>query len=131
VEAAKQGHDVVMSPNSFFYLDYYQGTPANEPLAIGGNLPLAKCYSFEPDLPELTPEEARHVIGVQANVWTEYIGDLKYAEYMTYPRALALAEVAWTPKGRKDYDGFKARVKARLPYLDALKVNYAKTFLNQ
>lgn len=131
VEAARQGHDVVMSPNSFFYLDYYQGAPASEPLAIGGNLPLAKCYSFEPDLPELTTEEARHVIGVQANVWTEYIGDLKYAEYMTYPRALALAEVAWTPKGKKDYDGFKARVKARMPYMDALKVNYSKTFLGQ
>jgi len=131
VEAAKQGHDVVMSPNSFFYLDYYQGPPASEPLAIGGNLPLSKCYAFEPDLPELTAAEARHVIGVQANVWTEYIGDLKYAEYMTYPRALALAEVAWTPKGKKDYDAFKARVKARLPYLDALKVNYARTFLTQ
>ena len=131
IEAAKQGHDVIMSPNSFFYLDYYQGPPASEPLAIGGNLPLAKCYSFEPDLPELTAEEAKHVMGVQANVWTEYIGDLKYAEYMTYPRALALAEVGWTPKGKKDYDRFKARVKARIPYLDAMQVNYSKTFLTQ
>ncbi len=131
VEAAKQGHDVVMSPNSYFYLDYYQGTPAQEPLAIGGNLPLSKCYEFEPDLPELTEAETKHVIGVQANVWTEYIKDLKYAEYMTYPRALALAEVAWSPKRAKDYNSFKQRVVAHLPVLDALGVNYAKTFLKQ
>jgi hexosaminidase len=129
VEAAQQNHDVVMSPNSFFYLDYYQDDPKTEPLAIGGNLPLSKCYSFEPDLPELTAEQAKHVIGIQANMWTEYVGDLPYAEYMTYPRALALAEVAWSPKGTKDYEAFKNRVKAQQPLLDDLKVNYSKAFL--
>lgn len=131
VEAAKQKHDVVMSPNSFFYLDYYQADPKTEPLAIGGNLPLSKCYSFEPDLPELTPEEAKHVVGIQANVWTEYISNIEYAEYMTYPRALALSEVAWSPKAPKDYPAFKKRLEAHLPHMDALKINYSKVFLKQ
>ena len=131
VEAAKQQHDVVMSPNSFFYLDYYQGDAKTEPLAIGGDLPLSKSYSFEPDLPELTEEETRHVVGIQANVWTEYISNIKYAEYMTYPRALALAEIAWSPKAPKDYPGFKKRLTAHLPHMDARKINYAKVFLKQ
>lgn len=131
VEAAQQNHDVVMSPNSFFYLDYYQADPKTEPIAIGGNLLLSKCYSFEPNLPELTEEQAKHVIGIQANMWTEYVADLPYAEYMTYPRALALAEVAWSPKAAKDYEWFKNRVKAQMPLLDSRKVNYCKAFLNQ
>lgn len=131
VEAAKQQHDVVMSPNSFFYLDYYQGDAKTEPLAIGGDLPLSKSYSFEPDLPELTEEETKHVVGIQANVWTEYISNIKYAEYMTYPRALALAEIAWSPKAPKDYPGFKKRLIAHLPHMDARKINYAKVFLKQ
>ena len=131
VEAAKQKHDVVMSPNSFFYLDYYQGDAKTEPLAIGGDLPLSKSYSFEPDLPELTEEETKHVVGIQANVWTEYISNIKYAEYMTYPRALALAEIAWSPKAPKDYPGFKKRLTAHLPHMDARKINYAKVFLKQ
>ncbi len=131
VEAAKQNHDVVMSPNSFFYLDYYQGDSKTEPLAIGGNLPLSKCYSFEPYLPELTEQEAKHVMGVQANIWTEYIGDIKYVEYMTFPRALALAEVAWAPRKEKNYEEFKNRVTGHSAILDALKVNYSKTYLKQ
>ncbi|MEY3159978.1 MAG: hypothetical protein RLZZ49_1458 [Bacteroidota bacterium] len=131
VEAAKQKHDVVMSPNSFFYLDYYQGDSKTEPLAIGGNLPLSKSYSFEPDLPELTEEETKHVVGIQANVWTEYISNIKYAEYMTYPRALALSEIAWSPKASKDYSAFKRKLTAHLPHMDARKINYAKVFLTQ
>jgi hexosaminidase len=131
VEAAKQGHDVVMSPNSFLYFDYYQDDPKTEPIAIGGNLTLAKTYSFEPYLPELNAAEAKHVIGIQGNVWTEYIKDLPYAEYMTYPRALALAEIAWSPMASKNYADFKKRVTGHLPVLDALKVNYAKSFLKQ
>ncbi|MCZ2479089.1 beta-N-acetylhexosaminidase [Aquirufa nivalisilvae] len=124
IEAAKQNHDVVMSPNSFFYLDYYQADPKTQPLAIGGNLTLAKSYSFEPDLPELTVEEAKHIVGIQANVWTEYISTPAYAEYMTFPRALALSEISWSPKQPKDYDDFLRRVKGILPGMDALKINY-------
>jgi hexosaminidase len=126
IEAAKQRHDVVMSPNSYFYLDYYQADPKTQPLAIGGLLPLAKSYSFEPDLPELTAEEAKHIVGVQANVWTEYISTPAYAEYMTYPRGLALAEVNWSSKQNRNYDDFLKRLKAHLPAMDALKINYCK-----
>lgn len=131
IEAAKQNHDVVMSPNSYFYIDYYQANSKTEPLAIGGFLPLSKCYSFEPDLPELTAEEAKHVVGIQANLWTEYISTIKYAEYMTYPRALALAEVSWSPKGSKNYENFKTRLKGHMPSMDAMKINYSKAFLTQ
>ena len=131
VEAAKQNHDVVMSPNSYFYLDYYQADAKTEPLAIGGNLPLSKCYSFEPNLPELTAEEAKHVVGIQANVWTEYISNITYAEYMTYPRALALSEVSWSAKEAKNYADFKKRLTGHLPAMDALKINYSKAFLTQ
>lgn len=131
IEAAKQQHDVVMSPNADFYLDYYQDDPKKEPLAIGGYLTLEKCYSFNPDFAELTEKEAKHIIGVQANLWTEYVNNFPYAEYMTFPRALALSEVAWTSKKEKNYPEFKTRVKAHLPVLDQLKVNYAKSFLTQ
>ena len=130
-QAAKQGHDVVMSPNSYLYFDYYQADSTKEPLAYKGNLTLAKTYSFEPYLPELNAAEAKHVIGIQGNVWTEYIKDLPYAEYMTYPRALALAEIAWSPMASKNYGDFKKRVTGHLPVLDVLKVNYAKAFLKQ
>jgi len=131
IEAAKQNHDVVMSPNSYFYIDYYQAEAKTEPIAIGGFLPLSKCYSFEPDLPELTAEEAKHVVGIQANLWTEYVSNLPYAEYMTYPRALALSEVSWSPKGSKNYEDFKKRLKGHMPSMDALKINYSKAFLTQ
>lgn len=131
MEAAKQKHDVVMSPNSHFYLDYYQGEPKGEPLAIGGFLPLSKCYSFEPELPELTATEAAYIKGVQANVWTEYISTFSHVEYMTYPRALALAEVGWSPKGNKDFPAFVEKIKMLQPLLDKKGINYAKTFLRQ
>jgi len=131
VEAAKQNHDVVMSPNSYFYLDYYQADPKTEPIAIGGNLPLSMCYSFEPNLPELTAEEAKHVVGIQANVWTEYINNITYAEYMTYPRALALSEISWSTKESKNYTDFKKRLTGHLPSMDALKINYSKAYLSQ
>ncbi len=131
VEAAKQNHDVVMSPNSYFYLDYYQADPKTEPIAIGGNLTLSKCYSFEPNLPELTAEEAKHVVGIQANVWSEYISNIAYAEYMTYPRALALSEVSWSTKESKNYTDFKKRLTGHLPSMDAMKINYSKAFLSQ
>ncbi len=139
IEAAKQNHDVVMSPNSYFYIDYYQSEAKTEPIAIGGFLPLSKCYSFEPDLPELTAEEAKHVVGIQANLWTEYISNLPYAEYMTYPRALALSEVSWSPKGSKNYEDFKKRLKGHMPSMDALleqqlvlvRISAAKRFRDQ
>jgi hexosaminidase len=82
-------------------------------------------------LPELTAEEAKHVVGIQANVWTEYISNIGYAEYMTYPRALALSEVAWSAKESKNYADFKKRLTGHLPSMDAMKINYSKAFLTQ
>ncbi len=126
IEAAKQRHDVIMSPNSYYYLDYYQAESKTQPLAIGGFLPLEKSYSFEPELDELSEEEAKHVIGVQANVWTEYISSGAYAEYMTFPRALALSEVGWTVKEKKNYEDFKKRLNEHRKHLDAMGINYCK-----
>ncbi len=126
IEAAKQRHDVIMSPNSYYYLDYYQAESKTQPLAIGGFLPLEKSYSFEPELDELSDEEAQHIIGVQANVWTEYISSGVYAEYMTFPRALALSEVGWSVKEKKNYEDFKNRLNVHRKHLDAMGINYCK-----
>jgi len=125
IEAARQGHDVIMTPTSHMYFDYYQGEDQSaEPLAIGGYLPLEKVYSFEPIPSDLTESEGRHVLGAQGNVWTEYIKTPEHAEYMAYPRALALAEVAWSPKSSRDWTGFLRRLPSQLARLDALGVNY-------
>jgi hexosaminidase len=124
IEAARQGHDVIMTPTSHAYFDYYQDDPAYEPLAIGGLTPLEKVYAFEPIPAELTLEEAPHVLGAQGNLWTEYIKTTDYVEYMALPRMLALAEVVWSPKELRDWAGFAARLPAQLRRLDALDVSY-------
>ncbi len=125
IDAARQGHDVVMTPTSHMYFDYYQSEDqAAEPLAIGGFLPLDKVYSFEPVPPDLTEQEARHVLGAQGNLWTEYITTPAQAEYMAFPRALALAEVTWSPKSSRDWEGFMDRLPAQLDRLEALGVNF-------
>ncbi len=125
VEAAKQRHDVIMTPTDFCYLDYYQSQDPGEPLAIGGYLPLDKVYGYEPIPAELTAEEAKHILGVQGNVWTEYIPDLKKLEYMAFPRACALAEIGWSPKESKNYDDFVSRLAPHLKRLKAMGVNAA------
>jgi hexosaminidase len=124
IEAARQRHDVVMTPTTHMYLDYYQFDPDTEPLAIGGFLNLEKVYSFEPVPAELNEEEARHILGVQANVWTEYIKTPEHLEYMVYPRACALAEVAWTTAGQRNWDDFKLRMMLHYDRLRALGVNF-------
>ena len=124
IAAARQGHDVVMSPGDYAYLDHYQGDPATEPLAICCYLPLDTVYAFEPVPPQLAPAEAAHILGAQGNLWTEYIATPSYAEYMLFPRLLALAEVAWSPKGARSWDGFLSRLPAQLARLDALGVEY-------
>ncbi|MGH7466686.1 MAG: beta-N-acetylhexosaminidase [Longimicrobiales bacterium] len=124
VAAAREGHDVIMSPNSHLYFDHYQGSPQSEPLAIGGNSPLEKVYSYEPQPPELTAAEARHILGAQANVWTEYIKTSDHVEYMVFPRLLALSEVVWSPKELRDWDSFRGRLPAQLRRLDRLGVRY-------
>jgi hexosaminidase len=124
IEAARQGHDVIMTPTSHMYFDYYQAPKEGEPLAIGGLLPLQKVYMFEPTPEVLTVEESEYVLGVQANLWTEYIKTGDYAEYMAYPRACALAEVAWTPKDKRDYADFYQRMKYHVKRLEAMDVNF-------
>lgn len=125
IAAARAGHDVVMAPGSHTYLDHYQALDhSREPLAIGGFLPLDTVYSYDPMPPELEPRFAKHVLGAQGQVWTEYIKGPKNVEYMAYPRMSALAEVLWTPLGRKDYANFLLRLEEQLRRLDALDVNY-------
>lgn len=127
VEAAKQKHNVVMSPNTFVYFDYYQSTDTeNDPEAIGGYLPLEKVYSFEPVPAELTPDEQKYIIGAQANLWTEYIPTFSQVEYMVLPRMDALAEVQWTDPSKKDYQSFLPRVARMTELYDRLGYNYAK-----
>jgi hexosaminidase len=124
IAAAQSGHDVIMTPGNEVYFDYYQGDPEFEPLAIGGYTPLDTVYQFDPVPPDLTPDQARHVLGTQANVWTEYIPTEAQAEYMVFPRLLALAEVAWSPKAARDWESFQARLPARLAALDRAGVQY-------
>jgi hexosaminidase len=126
IHAAKAGHDVVMSAQSHLYFDHYQREQTEqEPLAIGGFTSLEKVYSFEPIPAELSEDEARHVLGAQAQLWTEYIKTPEHAEYMLFPRVCALAEVVWTV-GEKEYRDFLERVKEMLGRLELLKINYGK-----
>jgi hexosaminidase len=124
IEAAKSKHDVIMTPTDYAYFDYGQGDPAYEPLNIGSYVPLEKVYSFEPVPKELTLEEAKYIIGGQANLWTEYIKTPSHAEYMAFPRMLALSEVLWSRPEDRNYDDFLRRLNANLPRLDAQNVNY-------
>jgi hexosaminidase len=124
IEAARHGHDVVMTPTSHVYFDYYQGDPDSEPLTIGGYTPLEKVYAFEPVPDELSTAEAEHVLGAQGNVWTEYMKTPDYVEYMVFPRLLALSEVVWTPRARRDWDDFTRRLPAHFRLLGSHDVNF-------
>lgn len=125
IEAAKQKHDVVMSPNSYMYLDYYQTkNKENEPLAIGGFLPVDKVYSYEPVPAELAADEARYILGVQTNLWTEYVATTKKVEYMLLPRLQAEAEVGWTPKELKNFDDFAKRLEADYQRLEKMGISF-------
>lgn len=127
LQAAKLGHDAIMTPSTHFYFDYCQSdTPENEPLGIGGYIPVEKCYSYEPFTPEMTDEEKGHILGVQANLWTEYIKTPEHLEYMLLPRAAALSEVQWCAPENKSYDRFLKSMKHYADIYDALGYNYAK-----
>ncbi len=125
IEAAKQGHDVVMTPNDHLYFDYYQSKNEDEPLGIGGFVPVEKVYSFNPVPEELSEEEAKHILGAQANLWTEYIKTTDHVEYMVLPRLTALSEVNWTPSAKKDWEGFLSRLEVMKERYEALDYNYA------
>ncbi len=124
IEAARQGHDVIMTPTSHCYFDYYQADPEQEPLAIGGLTPLDTVYGFEPIPEALSPDEARHVLGAQGNVGTEYMPTTDDVEYMAFPRMLALSEVVWSPRDARSWSDFVRRLPSHLRRLDALGVNY-------
>ncbi len=129
IDAAKQKHYVVMSPGKPCYFDHYQSKDkAKEPLAIGGFNPLDSVYAYNPTPKALTEEEAKFIMGAQANVWTEYITSFKQVEYMSMPRMAALSEVLWTPIDKKNYKDFIIRLKLHTPVLDKMGVNYAKHF---
>ena len=107
IAAAKLGHDVIMTPNSHFYFDYYQSLDTDaEPFGIGGYIPMEQVYSYDPAFPELTPEQQRHILGVQANLWTEYVLSDEHLEYMLLPRLAALSEVQWCLPETKDWNRF-------------------------
>ena len=124
IAAAKEKHDVIMTPNTYLYLDYYQGNPATEPLNIGGFLPLQTVYNYEPLPPSLTDNEQGYIKGVQANLWTEYLPTGQLVDYMLWPRALAVAEITWSPAAEKSYDKFLERLPAQLAHMDKTGVPF-------
>ncbi len=124
IEAAKSKHDVIMTPTDFMYFDYAQGNPLTEPLNIGGFVPLEKVYSYNPIPKELSAEQAKYILGAQANIWTEYLKKPENVEYMAFPRMLALSEVNWSPLESKNYADFQKRLSAQFPRLDKQNVNY-------
>ncbi len=131
IEGAKAGHDVIMTPNSYLYFDYYQDSDhSQEPLAIGGYLPIEKVYSYEPMPEALTPEEQAHIIGVQANLWTEYIPYFWQVQYMELPRMAALSEVQWSEGGNKDFVEFASRVPQLAAQYTANGWTYAPHIFN-
>jgi len=124
IEAAKQDHDVIMTPNTYVYLDYYQADPKTQPLAIGNFVPLWKTYGYNPVPASLTPAEAKHILGIQGNIWTEYIPDTKQAEYMAFPRGAAVAEIGWSLQSKRDYSDFKQRMIQQFKRYDGIGWNY-------
>lgn len=124
IQAAKAKHDVIMTPTNTMYFDYGQGDPKYEPLNIGNQVSMETVYAYNPIPKELTEDEAKYVLGAQANVWTEYMKTTDQVEYMVFPRLLALSEVVWSPLERKNLEDFLGRVPSHLSRLDRLKVNY-------
>ena len=127
VEAASAGHNVVMSPTDFCYFDYYQSTNhATEPRAIGGYLPLSQTYAFEPYPKDLPAQFQGHILGGQANLWTEYVAGFGHVQYMLFPRLCATSEVLWSPQSGRDWASFQQRLPAELARLEHEGVNYRK-----
>ena len=124
--AAKKKHFAVMTPGSHCYFDHYQGEPKNEPIAIGGYTTLEKVYSFNPLPEELNAEDAKYILGAQANVWTEYITTPKHVEYMIMPRMAALSEVLWGTSNPKNYKEFEKRIINHFDFYDKKGINYSK-----
>lgn len=127
ITAAQSGHDVVMVPCGYLYFDYYQTDDTeNEPLAIGGYVPVENVYNYEPVPAALSPEQQQHILGVQANIWTEYISTFRHVQYMALPRMAALSEIQWCLPEQKDYDSFANRCFGMTRLYDLYGYNYAK-----
>ena len=127
VEAARQGHDVVMATNEYLYFNNYQAEPtADEPLAIGGLIKLDKVFVYEPIPAELPAEYHQHILGAQGQLWTEYIATMDQLEYMGFPRICALSEVLWDKAGLKDLDDFRKRLVTHEQRLDVLHVHQSR-----
>ena len=126
IEAAKQKHDVIMTPNTYLYFDYYQAKDTeNEPFGIGGYLPMERVYSYEPMPASLTPEEQQYIKGVQANLWAEWIPSMKRIEYLILPRMVALSEIAWVqPEAKPDLKEFYRQLVPHFKRMDILGLNY-------
>ena len=123
IKSARMGHDVVMTPGNYMYLDFYQADPKTQPYAIGGYKPIKKVYSYDPvPADSLTVEECRHILGVQANTWTEYIQTPEHLEYMMFPRALAVAEIGWTSQELRTWEDFKPRMNAHISKLQGMGI---------
>ena len=124
IAAAQKGHDVIMTPGGYVYFDSYQANPTTQPEAIGGFLPLQKVYGYEPIPKEMTPQQAKRVLGAQANIWTEYVPTTEHLEYMVFPRLLALSEVVWSDSSERDWPGFQRRLQDHYLLLQRRNVNY-------
>lgn len=128
IAAAKENYEVIMTPENMLYFDYYQSLDKNEPVAAGNYTPLSKVYGYEPIPDSLSPEQAGYIKGVQGGIWTEYMKDEKHLEYMVFPRALALSEIAWSEKGKKDYPWFLKRLRHHEGFMKRTKLNYYPYF---
>ncbi len=131
IEAARKGHDVIMAPSSHLYFDYYQSEDiASEPMCIGGYLPVERVYEFQPLPEELTPEQQKHIIGVQANIWTEYIAHFWHVQYMALPRMEALTEIQWNNPQERDFDAFVERCRHMAQLYELYHYTYADHIFN-
>lgn len=130
IKAAKQDHDVVMTPGSHCYFDHYQGNPRNEPVAIGGFTTVEKVYSYEPVPEELNEEEAKHILGAQGNVWTEYMTTTEHVEYMALPRLCALSEVLWSTKENRNEEDFLKRLEKHFDLLKQNDINFSNAYFS-
>lgn len=127
LEASAEGHDVVMTPGTHCYFDHYQGPMNTEPLAWGGYSPVSKVYQFDPIVDSMTKSQASHVLGGQANLWSEYIPTTSQSEYMIFPRLAALSETLWSPKSHRNWDEFSSRMISLFKRYDYQGINYAKS----
>lgn len=126
IAAAQQNHEMIMTPEDWLYLDHAQDTTGDEPVLIRAYTPVEEVYNYEPVPNQLTPSQAKYVLGAQCNVWTEYMKTPEQVEYMAYPRVSALAEAVWSQKEAKNFDDFRERMQQHFLRLKAWDVNYAK-----